>query len=285
VVAPGASAAARLVWSELFGVAALAAVCAAGANVAPGPFLRLARPRPAVLAVAVLLGAVGFAAAEAIAIPWVAALPPAWLQRFDVGKLFDQPLSGRLAIAAAATLVAPPCEELAFRGYVLSALAARRGPAAGIAGSAVLFGLIHFDPVRFPAVLALGLLYGWMAWRTGSIWPSTIAHMVNNGIVSAGALAMPVGRLADARPGGAAVTAALAIGVLAAAGLLALGALLRRLGPVPGPSGEAVARDPDDAAPGFRWARVSPRLALVVPASLLGLAALVAEGWWRSLHP
>lgn len=285
LVAPGASIAGRLAWSELFGLAALAALLAAGVNVALRPFLRLTPPRAAVLGVAALLGGLGFVLAEAVALPWMAALPRAVLERFDVGRLFDQPLAARLATAAVATFVAPACEELAFRGYLLSALTARRGPAAGIGGSALLFALVHLDPVRFPAVLLLGLLYGWIAWRAGSIWPSMLAHLVNNAIVSTAALSAPVSRLAEAQPGGATVRAALALGLLAAVGLLALGGVLRRL-TAPAEAAPLARRDPADVREGFRWARVPPRLALALPAALLGLAALVAEGWWRaSLSP
>jgi membrane protease YdiL (CAAX protease family) len=277
LAAPGASAAARLVWSELFGLAALSAIAATGANLAPGPFLRLARPRPAALAVGALLGLAGFAVVEAVAVAWVAALPRHLLEQFDVGRAFDQPLAARLAFAAAATVVAPVCEELAFRGYLLSALA-RRGPLLAIGLSSLLFAAIHVDPVRFPAVLLLGLLYGWIAWRAGSIWPSAVAHVVNNGIVSAVALVDPGERLADVAPTRAEVASALTLGAVGLIALVGLLALLRRLTARAEPGDAVVIRDPTDQVPGFRWARVPPALVATVPVALLTLALLALAG-------
>jgi len=282
LLAPGADASLRLVWSELFGLAALSAVVASGSNLTPGPFLRLTRPRPAALVLGALLGVAGMAVAEGLAIPWVAILPRGMLERFDVGRLFDQPPWERLAIAVAASTVAPLCEELAFRGYLLSALGLRRRPAVAIALSALVFALIHLDPVRFPAVLFLGLLYGWIAWRTGSVWPSALAHVVNNGIVSAVALAGGGGRLADAAPTREAIGAAIELGAGAVVLLTGLALGLAHLTAPPPPVARAVLRDPTDPGDGFRFARVPPGLALAVPAGLLSLALLVLAGWWRA---
>lgn len=282
LLAPGADASLRLVWSELFGLAALSAVVASGSNLTPGPFLRLTRPRPAALVLGALLGVAGMAVAEGLAIPWVAILPRGMLERFDVGRLFDQPPWERLAIAVAASTVAPLCEELAFRGYLLSALGLRRRPAVAIALSALVFALIHLDPVRFPAVLFLGLLYGWIAWRTGSVWPSALAHVVNNGIVSAVALAGGGGRLADAAPTREAIGAAIELGAGAVVLLTGLALGLAHLTAPPPPVACAVLRDPTDPGDGFRFARVPPGLALAVPAGLLSLALLVLAGWWRA---
>ena len=78
--------------------------------------------------------------------------------------------------------------------------------------SAVAFAAVHLDPVRFPALLFLGVLYGWLSWRTGSVWPSVLAHAVNNAAATALAVAWPeaseVGRAGAGRPGPLAALAA-----------------------------------------------------------------------------
>jgi membrane protease YdiL (CAAX protease family) len=279
-VAPGADPLARLLWSDLFGLVLLSAVVATGSNLAPGPFLRLSWPRPAALAVAALLGVAGMVVAEAVGVAWISVLPRHLLEQFDVGRLFDQPLAARLGVAAAATLVAPLCEEVAFRGYLFSAVGLRLGPRFTIAATALLFAAIHIDPVRFLPVLGLGVLYGWIAWRTGSIWPSVLAHALNNGIVSTVAIASPGVRLADAVLTPGAMGEALRLGALGLALLVGLGALLLRVTTPPPQEAAVVLRDPGDPSPGFRWARVPARLALALPAALLALALLTLSGWW-----
>jgi hypothetical protein len=89
------------------------------------------------------------------------------------------------------SLLPPLCEELAFRGGLQSALAGRRSPARAIGLSALAFAAFHLDPVRLPGVLLLGLGFGWLTWRTGSIWPAVLAHVVNNGAGVLGLLLVP----------------------------------------------------------------------------------------------
>jgi hypothetical protein len=36
------------------------------------------------------------------------------------------------------------------------------------------------DPVGFPARWELGVLFGLLAWRTGSLWPGIFGHLANN---------------------------------------------------------------------------------------------------------
>ncbi|MGE0609642.1 MAG: lysostaphin resistance A-like protein, partial [Pirellulales bacterium] len=93
-------------------------------------------------------------------------------------------------------------EELFFRGYLFSALRGKAGPAATIVVTALLFGLFHvvtpggITLVRLgPSTLA-GLVLGWVAWRTGSVWPSMLLHGCHNSLLMAAAYYQPA--LADA---------------------------------------------------------------------------------------
>ncbi len=77
-------------------------------------------------------------------------------------------------------------EELCFRGYLFSTLAARLSPTATIVVTSLLFGLFHVLTgstlllERFLPTTMLGLVLGTVAWRTGSVWPGIILHFTHN---------------------------------------------------------------------------------------------------------
>ena len=168
-----------------------------------------------------------------------------------------------------ASLLAPVCEEIAFRGYLQRTLAIRRGPVVAVGAGALLFATLHLDPVRFPALILLGVVFGWLAWRSGSTWTSVIAHSVNNSLAS-------VFALASGRPDpGAELPPLGEVARALAAGTIALALLLRayrNATPVPPPPTAAVAlRDPSDPSVRFRLSRlpqgaVGGRLARAHPA-------------------
>jgi membrane protease YdiL (CAAX protease family) len=84
-------------------------------------------------------------------------------------------------------VVAPFAEEVVFRGVIMASLHRRFGPVWAIAGSGLLFALVHVQPATVFAIVFVGLALGWVAMRYRSIWPSIIAHSLFNG-VSAGAI-------------------------------------------------------------------------------------------------
>jgi membrane protease YdiL (CAAX protease family) len=221
-----------------------------------------------------LAGAAGYLFAGSLLSLTQRLFPARIFEAFDPSRLFEGPRSERLALAAVATLLAPACEEIAFRGYLQTTIGLRRGPAAAVAGAALLFALLHMNPVLFPALVVLGAVFGWLAWRARSIWPAVAAHAVNNGITSSLVLAGPVAP--SGPPPLSAVAAAMALGGFA---LLALGAIYRAVTPDPPPlSGALVLRDPGDPSIRFSPARVPSALAVATFAGAALLAALLAAG-------
>jgi uncharacterized protein len=111
-----------------------------------------------------------------------AVLPEAWRQLYDVTQLFRGQTTVELAlIIAGVGVAAPVCEEFFFRGVFLQGLRAPPWPPErAIAVSAVVFSMFHLDPVGFLARVELGVLFGWLLVRTGSLWPSILAHAANN---------------------------------------------------------------------------------------------------------
>ena len=99
-----------------------------------------------------------------------------------VEQEFDMILRDRWGYFAVG-LLAPVCEELVFRGAILRALlswTSRHWVA--IAISALLFALIHGNPAQMPHAFLIGLLLGWLYYRTDSIVPGVVYHWVNNSI-------------------------------------------------------------------------------------------------------
>ena len=81
-------------------------------------------------------------------------------------------------------LLAPLSEEIVMRGAILKELLKleKLGVWAAITISALMFALIHMNPVQMPHAFLIGLLLGWMYWRTGSILPGVAYHWANNSI-------------------------------------------------------------------------------------------------------
>ncbi len=105
-----------------------------------------------------------------------------------------------LPLTLVALLIQTSAEELAFRGYIQSQLAARfPNPKVWIILPSVLFGLVHYDP-SLPTQNALivmlwATLFGMAAAdltaRSGTLGPAIALHFVNN--FSAIAIAAPQG--------------------------------------------------------------------------------------------
>jgi len=73
-------------------------------------------------------------------------------------------------------------EELVFRGVVQQQLLRRiHQPWIALVLTAVIFSFIHFQFEGFLPRMLLGLLLGWLYWRTGNFWVPVAAHFANNG--------------------------------------------------------------------------------------------------------
>lgn len=101
----------------------------------------------------------------------------------------------RLVALPAIGIGAPLSEELLFRGFLLSALAAstigfRHGALLTTAAWTSLhagysiFGLLE--------VFLVGLLFAWMLWRTGSLWVPLFCHAAYNSILMLALMLLPI---------------------------------------------------------------------------------------------
>ena len=115
-----------------------------------------------------------------------ALVPSAWLQEQMpmlpniVEAEFEMIMQNRWGYLVVG-LLAPLVEEMVFRGAILrSLLRWKENPWVGIVISALLFALIHMNPAQMPHAFLIGLLLGWMYYRTDSIVPGVVYHWVNN---------------------------------------------------------------------------------------------------------
>ena len=70
-------------------------------------------------------------------------------------------------------------EELLFRG-ALQGLLRPCGSSVAIFGPALLFALLHLDPIQGLTAFVCAIFLGWLAERSGSILPGMLLHFVNN---------------------------------------------------------------------------------------------------------
>lgn len=72
------------------------------------------------------------------------------------------------------------CEEMLFRGILLRATEHAWSPRWGMMGNAVLFAAFHLSVYRFVPTAVLGLILAAITYRTRSIFPAIVFHLLNN---------------------------------------------------------------------------------------------------------
>lgn len=77
-------------------------------------------------------------------------------------------------------------EELLFRGPIQTALMKKNNPWIAITITALLFAAAHLDLHGMGLRAVLGVVLGWVVWRTGSIFPAMVIH----GVYDAGTVAI-----------------------------------------------------------------------------------------------
>ncbi len=90
----------------------------------------------------------------------------------------------RIFFCSAVVLGAPLFEELLFRGFLFHQL--QRTLPAWVVWllTSFFFAAFHLDPAHALPVLFTGLFLGALRWASGSIYPSILAHFLNNGLAA-----------------------------------------------------------------------------------------------------
>jgi ABC-2 type transport system permease protein/sodium transport system permease protein len=109
--------------------------------------------------------------------------------RYAVHAAKEQWRTAPFPVLIAMALIPGIVEEFFFRGYLYSALAAASRPWSAIIVSALLFGAFHLflggSPAleRFLPSTLMGLVLALVRWRSGSIWPGVVLHVLHNGLL------------------------------------------------------------------------------------------------------
>lgn len=104
--------------------------------------------------------------------------PPDWfieaLNKMVGGKFFPSFI--------AVSILAPLLEEYLCRGIITRGLLEHTTPAKAIFWSSLIFAILHLNPWQGVVAFLLGIFYGWIYYRTRSIWATIFLHFINNTI-------------------------------------------------------------------------------------------------------
>jgi len=107
----------------------------------------------------------------------------AWLPVPDfVQKMFEGMFQNNLATFLMVVIAASLCEEWLCRGVITKGLLRHGSPLRAILWSAFIFAVIHMNPWQAVPAFILGMLLGYVYWKTRSLIPCIFIHFVNNGL-------------------------------------------------------------------------------------------------------
>ena len=108
-------------------------------------------------------------------------LPESTQRVMELMKTHDRPTWVLLMVFAMTPAI---CEELAFRGFILSGLARGGRLAIAVAISSLMFGIIHMIPQQAFNAALLGLVLGLLAIYSRSLFPAMAFHFCNNALAT-----------------------------------------------------------------------------------------------------
>ncbi|MBS6237997.1 MAG: CPBP family intramembrane metalloprotease [Bacteroides sp.] len=101
---------------------------------------------------------------------------PDWLS-----DTFDLLQSGWLGIICVAIL-GPILEELLFRGAITKVLLKKYNPVVAILISGLIFGIFHMNPAQVVGATLIGFILAWIYYKTHSLIPCILIHIMNNSL-------------------------------------------------------------------------------------------------------
>ena len=101
------------------------------------------------------------------------------LQAVNSSVMMDSFIASLVVVA----LIPAICEEVLFRGFLLSSFKgkSKKSKIWAIIIVGILFGIMHLNFIRIVPTAMLGILFAYSALVTQSIWTSVFMHFLNNG--------------------------------------------------------------------------------------------------------
>ena len=153
-------------------------------NIAKTLSLKLPRLHEPILSVIMILAANIVIMRIGIEISKYLPMPESLTKLAETMMSTDKSWSSTLTYIFAIAVSAAVCEESLFRGPVLAGLLNNKktNPLLAVIVTALLFAIMHMSVYRLMPTFLLGVVLGYLTWRTGSIFNSMLAHCVNNAI-------------------------------------------------------------------------------------------------------
>ena len=79
-------------------------------------------------------------------------------------------------------VIAPIMEEILFRGILQDALMRKYGVFVGILIASAVLGIVHLIPQQVVKAFIIGIVLGYIYYRTGALLPVILIHCINNAI-------------------------------------------------------------------------------------------------------
>jgi len=101
----------------------------------------------------------------------------------DLSKIMQpDSMLGYVFLFLAVVIVAPISEEVVFRGFLQKFLEDHwKDITRAVLVTSLFFAMIHFNPFWTIQIYILGVVLGFLAWKTKSVIPSIMLHSINNG--------------------------------------------------------------------------------------------------------
>lgn len=166
--------------TQLAGVATPALLMTVMLVRSPRKTLLLRLPRLAALPLAVLLALCLHPAVNALQVLVMYLYPLSDAMTQSLKGLTQNQSLGMLLLVVAVTPAI--CEELAFRGFILSGLRHLGHTRQAIALSSLLFAMAHTIFQQSILTFIMGLVLGYLAVQTGSLLPGMLFHLTHNAV-------------------------------------------------------------------------------------------------------
>lgn len=164
-------------------VAGLGWPCAVALSLLGGSRRKLGLRFPSATALLLTLALAAGLWTPLLAVDWLRSQVLADPEKRQLFERLVQPGWGGFPALLAVLAVAPGMmEELAFRGILLPPLARAWGGWPAVLVTAAAFAGFHLSAEQLVVQFLLGLVFGWLRLRTGSLWPCVLAHAGHNAL-------------------------------------------------------------------------------------------------------